>query len=153
MIGVIVGAVLRPVVQDRLSRKADSDRHQRTMINAWLEMTRKKWAFHLATVQLIGKGKPVDTAATDSIGALNNWMQSEPDVTKYPWEPDRVRNTTLRTLFHQLSAEMAGLLNLTLEASKGAVSSPSYKEQVMDGIKRAEELRNEIVREMPAAGL
>ena len=153
VIGAVVSSIIRPILADKLSRKAASDRGQAEMVNAWLEMTRKKWSFSLGAVKLIEDGKSVKEAATDSVGALYKWMQADPDVTRYPWEPDRVRHQGLRDLFKDLSGVMTGLLTFTLEASKGGVTASSFKQRVKDDVERAEELRNEIVRLMPSAGL
>ena len=153
LIGAVVGAIIRPILEDKLSRKAASDRDQAEMVDAWLEMARKKWAFSLAAAQMVRNGKTVREAATDSVGALYKWMREEPNVTRFPWEPDRVRHQGLRALFNDLSEVMNGLLLYSIEASKGGVDASSFDERIMADVKKAEELRKEIVRTMPAAGL
>ena len=94
--GVAVGAILGPWVEHRLARRAVRGRQQREMMEAWLAMTRQKWAHFLAAIMRIQEGRSVKEAATDSIGALKNWMDGNEMVTRYPWEPERVLDKELR---------------------------------------------------------
>ena len=152
--GVAVGAILGPWVEHRLARRAVRGRQQREMMEAWLAMTRQKWAHFLAAIMRIQEGRSVKEAATDSIGALKNWMDGNEMVTRYPWEPERVLDKELRGLFEELSSVMTHMLLYTLDvAGSGKGRRDVFIETINGDVGKAETLRKRIIERMDKADL
>ncbi len=153
IVAAAVGAVLRPWIAQRLTKSAVRGREQREMMEAWLAMTRQKWAHFMAAIVQIRDGKSVQEAATNSIGALKNWMDGNETVTRYPWEAERVLDKRLRALFQDLTDVMNHMLTYTLEAAKNDGDRESFFATINKDIKGAEALRKAIIEQMAKADL
>jgi len=124
------------------------------MMEAWLAMTRQKYACFLAGIAVLRQGKRLQEAAIDSIAALNSLIQGNEMVTRYPWEPERVLDKELRGLFEELSSVMTHMLCYTLDVAKsGKGRRDVFIETINGDVRKAETLRKRIIERMDKADL
>jgi hypothetical protein len=145
----VIGAAVSPWIQHRLRSREMRAREQREMIEEWLDLARFKCSAPSIVLFRVEKGHDPREAAGEACAAFAQSALQR--VVRWPLDPARVADKTLRELSGELNEVTNGLTVAMLGLAKGG-SPQTFAKAARNGIDRANRLREMIIEQMLRLG-
>ena len=113
--GAVIGAVVRPHVEDTLRRRSEARERQRLLINERLERARRELRFAEAIGAFLVLGLPPEQSLNEALGIVGPFFEAN-DSSNFT--ADAIDDPNLRQVLRELDTRINGLLRRAFRSTR-----------------------------------